>query len=188
MLGFPDVLKVQSCMTLFDIVSPNDIFAEVLDKFYEGKRCDKTVKRLGIRDEKSENAIKLSRLTITKEYSILLSDYNDMEIKMEPLVKAVFLLFLKHPEGIIFKHLPDYKQELIDIYNELRPQGLTMRSMQSIEDVTDPFQNSINEKCARIRAAFVDKFDSYLAKNYIITGERGEAKKISLPRDLVVWE
>lgn len=187
-LGFPDVLKVQSCMTLFDIVSPNDIFAEVLDKFYEGKRCEKTIKRLGIRDEKSENAIKLSRLTITKDFSILLSDYNDMEIKMEPLVKAVFLLFLKHPEGIIFKHLPDYKQELIDIYNELRPQGLTMRSMQSIEDVTDPFQNSINEKCARIRAAFVDKFDIYLAKNYIITGERGEAKKIALPRELVEWE
>lgn len=132
--------------------------------------------------------VKLSKLVITRKHEIILPDYNNMVIKMEPLVKAVFLLFLKHPEGIIFKHLPDYKQELIDIYNELRPQGLTMRSMQSIEDVTDPFQNSINEKCARIRAAFVDKFDIYLAKNYIITGERGEAKKITLPRDLVIWE
>lgn len=131
---------------------------------------------------------KLSRLVITKKYEIVLPDYNNMMIKMEPLVKAIFFLFLKHPEGIIFKHLPDYRQELIDIYNELRPLGLNSRSLQSIEDVTNPFLNSINEKCARIRAAFVDKFDEHLAKNYFITGERGEAKKIILPQDLVVWE
>ena len=40
-LGFPDNLKVRSCMTLFDLVAPNDIFSEVLNKYYEGKRCDK---------------------------------------------------------------------------------------------------------------------------------------------------
>ena len=131
---------------------------------------------------------RLSRLVITKKYDILLPDYNNMVIKMEPLVKAIFLLFLKHPEGIIFKHLPDYRQELIDIYKNLRPYGLNERSLQSIEDVTNPFLNSINEKCARIRAAFLKKFGEYLAKNYYITGERGEAKKIALPRDLVTWE
>ena len=130
----------------------------------------------------------LSKLVITKKKEILLPDYNNMVIKMEPLVKAIFFLFLKHPEGIIFKHLPDYRKELIDIYRELRPLGLNERSLQSIEDVTNPFLNSINEKCARIRAAFVNKFDNHLAKKYFITGERGEAKKIALPRDLVVWE
>ena len=130
----------------------------------------------------------LSRLVVTQDYRILLPDYNDIEVKMEPLVKAVYILFLRHPEGIVFKELPDYRQELIDIYNELRPLGLNSRSLQSIEDVTNPFLNSINEKCARIRAAFVDKFDEHLAKNYFITGERGEAKKIILPQDLVVWE
>ena len=131
---------------------------------------------------------KLSRLVITKKFEILLPDYNNISIKMEPLVKAIFFLFLKHPEGIIFKHLPDYRQELIDIYKNLRPLGLNKRSLQSIEDVTNPMLNSINEKCARIRAAFVKEFDPHLAKNYIVTGERGEAKRITLPRDLVVWE
>lgn len=120
---------------------------------------------------------KLSKLVITKQHEILLPDYNNMVIKMEPLVKAIFFLFLKHPEGIIFKHLPDYRQELIDIYKELRPLGMNNRSLQSIEDVTNPFLNSINEKCARIRAAFINKFDDHLAKNYYITGERGEAKR-----------
>ena len=131
---------------------------------------------------------KLSKLVITKKYEILLPDYNNMVIKMEPLVKAVYFLFLKHPEGIIFKHLPDYRQELINIYKDLRPLGLNQRSLQSIEDVTNPLLNSINEKCARIRGAFVGQFDNHLARHYYIDGMRGEAKKISLPRDLVVWE
>lgn len=130
----------------------------------------------------------LSKMVITKDYSILLPDYNDIEIKMEPLVKAVYLLFLRHPEGIVFKELSSYKEELLDIYNKLKPMGLNKRAVQSVEDVTNPLQNSINEKCARIRSAFIREFDESLAKNYFVTGERGEAKKISLPRDLVVWE
>ena len=131
---------------------------------------------------------RLSKLIITSDYRILLPDYNDMEIKMEPLVKAVYLLFLNHLEGIMFKHLPEYREELTRIYVKLRPTGLSDRALQSIEDVTNPLLNSINEKCARIRGAFVGQFDDHLARHYYIDGLRGKAKKIALPRDLVVWE
>lgn len=131
---------------------------------------------------------KLSRLIITKDLRIVLPDYNDMEIKMEPINKAVFLLFLRHPEGIVFKHLPDYRKELAELYQKIKPMGLNDRVIQSIEDVTNPLLNSINEKCARIRGAFISQFDESLAKHYYINGNRGEAKIIALPRDLVVWE
>ena len=127
-------------------------------------------------------------MTITKDHRIILPDYNNIEVKMEPLVKAVYFLFLKHPEGIVFKELADYREELLKVYKSLKPMGLSKRTIQSIEDVTNPLMNSINEKCARIRAAFVKEFDESLAKNYYIIGERGEAKRITLPRDLVVWE
>ncbi len=36
--GTPDWMKLNSCMTLFDNVSPNDIFNQVLRKFFNGKR------------------------------------------------------------------------------------------------------------------------------------------------------
>ena len=182
-----DVLKVRSCMTLFDMVSPNDIFKQVLDKYYDGKPCDKTIWRLGTREEKSKNAIKLSRLTIAKDGTILLADYQK-EVKMEPIVKAVYLLFLKHPEGIAFKYLPDYRKELTDLYQKIKPFGLTEKAIRSIEDVTNPLLNSINEKCSRVRAAFLPEVDSTLLEQYIVTGKSGEEKKITLPRDLVVWE
>ena len=131
---------------------------------------------------------KLSRLVITSDYRIFLPDYQNMEINMEPLVKAVYFLFLRHPEGLLFKELPDYRKELTEIYLQLKPNGLTDRVRKSIKDVTDPTLNSINEKCARIRAAFILQFDEYLAKNYYIDGLRGQPKKIALPRDLVIWE
>lgn len=130
----------------------------------------------------------MSRLVITKEYKIVLPDYNNMVIKMEPLVKAVYLLFLRYPEGLMFKELPDYREELTEIYLLLKPNGLTERVQKSIEDVTDPTKNSINEKCARIRGAFLEQFDNHLAKHYYINGLRAQPKKIALPRELVVWE
>lgn len=129
----------------------------------------------------------LLKLFISKNYKIFLGDERK-EVHMEPLVKAVYLLFLNHPEGIMFKHLPEYREELTKIYSEVRPWGLSDRALRSIEDVTNPMLNSINEKCARIRGAFVGQFDDHLARHYYIDGLRGEAKKIALPRDLVVWE
>lgn len=44
--GSPDHHKLKSCMTLFDIVCHNDIFEKVLDKFFFGKRCEKTIRLL----------------------------------------------------------------------------------------------------------------------------------------------
>jgi len=129
----------------------------------------------------------LLRLTVSRNYRIYLGEEHK-EIPLEPLTRSVYILFLKHPEGIPFKNLPDYRKELTKIYSEIRPSGLTDRAIQSIENVTNPLLNSINEKCTRIRSAFVKEFDEHLAKNYFITGERGEAKKITLPRNLVVWE
>lgn len=41
-----DAIKLRSCMTLFDAVSPNDIFGQVLDVFYEGKRDNKTLSKI----------------------------------------------------------------------------------------------------------------------------------------------
>ena len=129
----------------------------------------------------------LFQLTVSKNYRIFLGEKHT-EVCMEPLVKAVYLLFLKHPEGIVFKNLPDYRKELTYLYDKVRPWGLTERTLQSIEDVTNPTLNSINEKCARIKKAFLNVMQADLAEHYYIKGTRGEPKKIALPRDLVVWE
>ena len=42
--GEIDAIKVRSCMTMFDYLSPCDIFCEVLDSFYKSERCELTLK------------------------------------------------------------------------------------------------------------------------------------------------
>ncbi len=44
--GGIDSRKLKSSMTLFDIVAPDEIFVEVLDKFFQGRRCKRTLKKL----------------------------------------------------------------------------------------------------------------------------------------------
>lgn len=111
---------------------------------------------------------RLSRLKITADYRILLTDYNK-EIKMTPLPKAVFFFFLRHPEGVIFKHLIDYKDELLEIYKNLTVSEDEQKIKESIDSITDSTKNSINEKCSRIREAFIKEICEDLAENYFIT-------------------
>ena len=42
-LGGIDAMKVKSSMTLFDLIEPNGIYADVLNKFYKGERCRRTI-------------------------------------------------------------------------------------------------------------------------------------------------
>ena len=47
-LGYPDDLKLKSCMTLFFSVAPQiDIFEKVLEKFFAGEKDKKTLDLLG---------------------------------------------------------------------------------------------------------------------------------------------
>ena len=130
---------------------------------------------------------KLSRIHV-RYGRIFLPDYNNMEIQMPALSKAIYLLYLRHPEGIMFSYLPDYRSELLRLYELISGRESREDIRRSIDDVTDPTRNSINEKCSRIKQAFLREFDDSIARNYYITGERGETKKILLPREMVTWD
>lgn len=131
---------------------------------------------------------KLSRIVITKDNRIILQDFG-VEIHLKPLPKAIYLLFLRHPEGIRFKDLPDYTDELRTIYRGMKLRTEAPKKVEkSIIDVTDPLNHSIIEKCTTIRKEFKKAIGLAAAKHYIIVGKRGEIKRIVLDRNLVVWE
>ena len=46
--GELDAMKLRSSMTLFDAASPNNIFAQVLDVFFNGERDPMTLKLLAM--------------------------------------------------------------------------------------------------------------------------------------------
>ena len=128
---------------------------------------------------------KLSRMVVTDIGRIILPDYNEMEIEMRPTAKALYLLYLKYVDGIAFKDLPDYKDELMKIYAKVTNLSSGDAQREAIEALVDPLQNTINVACSRVKEAFVSRFNNDLADYYVISGKRGEAKKIKLNRGLV---
>lgn len=135
-----------------------------------------------------ETSRKLSRLKITVGYKIFLMDYDMKEVRMSPLPKALYLLFLRYPEGIMLKNIRDYRDDLTEIYLNISQRENMDDIRESIDNITDPFNNSINEKCSRIREAFLKVVAEDIAENYFITGKRAEPKVVKLDRELVVFE
>lgn len=108
---------------------------------------------------------------------------------MDTLTKSVFLLFLKHPEGIRYKDLCDHRSELESIYMSISGRSNLESMRKSIRDLTDSVtSNSINEKVSKAKKAFRDVVDERIAKFYYIDGKQGAAKSIALDRSLVIWE
>lgn len=144
---------------------------------------------------------KLSRLLITKDFRFVLQDYDRREIVMQPVHKAVYLLFLAHAEGIEFKNLSDYRDELMKYYVEVAPRSMDREQIaESVDRLTDPRDNAISEKCSRIKRTILELMDEYSASYYIINSHTTKhiagsqriwferLKVINLPRELVVWE
>lgn len=143
---------------------------------------------------------KLSRLLITKDYRFLLVDLGNKEIELQPVHKAVYLLFLAHPEGIEFKRLGEYREELTRYYMQTAKMMDKAKIMEGVDHLVNPLDNAINEKCSRIKKVFLEMMDEYMASYYIISGHTQKhiagssriwyerLKVIKLPRELVVSE
>ena len=142
----------------------------------------------------------LSRLLITKNFRFILMDHGNKEIELQPVHKAVYLLFLAHPEGIEFKQLSDYREELLGYYLKMSQSIDKQKVEESIDRLVNPLDNAINEKCSRIKNVFLSLMDEYSASYYIVSSHVRQPiasspriwyrrlKNIALPRNLVVWE
>ena len=128
---------------------------------------------------------KLSPIIITEDFRLLLPDYNNREIVLNPLPKALYFFYMRYPEGVLFKHLRDHRSELFDLYSLLSSSENLDRMNRSIDYLVDSTKNSVNVVCSRIKTAFAAEFQDRLASQYYITGAAGEPKRIALDRKLV---
>ena len=128
----------------------------------------------------------LSRVIIQKNGDVLLPEYN-RTIHLYPKEKALFFLYLRHPEGIALMDLIDYKKEIAHIYKHFCNQSDPEIINATIEQFFNDF-NDINVQRSRIKRAFLREFDDTLAEHYYITGKAGGTMRITIPRDMVEWQ
>lgn len=128
-----------------------------------------------------------SHLVITENtYSVLLPDW-DKEFHFTTQVKALYILFLNHPEGIRMKEIADYKKEFTHIYLQITTWSDVERLREIVDKLLDVCnRNALDAKksqCNRmIRETISDK---NLQKFYEIEVHSGEPHKINLDRSLV---
>ena len=130
---------------------------------------------------------KTSRLFISCEGNIYLTDRNNTEVKMPALCKALYIFFLLNEEGLSLNYLSDHKTELLNIYRRVSLYGDNELLLKAIDNLTDFVGSTLNSNLSRIRKAFQDILGDE-ASIYLIKGEKGGRKAIHLDRSLVVYE
>ena len=132
--------------------------------------------------------VKLSPIHITRAGKIFLSDYDNKEVKMPNVAKALYFLYLRHPEGLRYKEIADHKDELLHIYEIISGRDIPEEIEKSIDLLVDPYGNALNVNASRVKAAFRNVVSDRIARFYYISGAAGDVKKVPLDRDLVLWD
>jgi hypothetical protein len=118
---------------------------------------------------------------------LILPELGNAEIKLNPKEKTLYLFFLNHSEGVRLSHLCDHQRELEQLYSRFVRFGDSAGVREAIErlvDATDPNQHQV---LSRIKSKIMRAVGLKLAPQYLISGESGEPKKITLDREFVVY-
>lgn len=134
---------------------------------------------------RGESAI--SRLHVSKNGIITLTDMNDMEIKMPSLCRAIYILYLLHEEGIALNELSDHSEELLHIYSRISSYGDKNKLIEAIRNTVDVVGVTLNSNLSRIKRAIGLTLGNE-AGLYQIQGDRNAKKRINIDRKMVVFE
>ena len=126
-------------------------------------------------------------LYIDKEFNIRMGVADGQILQLRPLVKTLFILFLRHPEGILLKHRDDYRTELEEIYSTINPNTFMEDVKARVARLVDLEDNSFSEKASVLNARLKELLPDEIAGDYQIRGHNGCPRKIGLNPLLVHW-
>jgi hypothetical protein len=116
---------------------------------------------------------------------VYLTDLGDLEINLNPKERALYLLYLNHPEGITRSHLVDHKVELRSYYAMFSQQPSNDLIDEAIDRLTDVIDGNMDVIMSRIRRKFKQAVGEQQFEDYSIMGNPEGTHKIRLNRELV---
>lgn len=127
----------------------------------------------------------ISPLHFDSKFNISLPLYPQIRIELEPLPKAIYILFLRHPEGIVLKDIHMYEEELRSIYRAVSGRKNPSVTERIFKRVTNPTENQLHRSLTVIRKCFTSRLDYETAWNYIPAHNRAKAHSIPLDTTLI---
>lgn len=110
-----------------------------------------------------------------------------MQLRLNPAEKALYFLFLNHPEGILPDAVVGNRSELIRLYDRASRFG----DWKAPEDVVDTIcaedKNVLYSNISKIKSKFTHLLGERRASYYIIKKAEDGVYKISLPQEMVEW-
>jgi len=183
------ILKMRTgdiCSSCMEVVREQDVSRTFLNQIFQ--IYDEVSRFLKWR-ERAEFMHQPGRLEFRGAMQkIFLVDFGGLEIKLNPMQRALYILFMKHPEGIELTSIQDFREELEALYSRFSNVGDPKRIRESMDRLCDPSCEQINIQMSRIRRAFREALGEDMAAHYNI--ERSKALgnyqfTISLNRELV---
>ena len=197
-----DNLKSGDCQD-FLLIHIDHSPLNTLERFYrlndhlmrmpKGKRVDDKLSYTGVHKIIIDTILKfhsnegLSRLRITDKGRLLLVDRNNAEVKVQTIGRALYILYLRHEEGIALTELSDYRDELLEIYATISSYNDVERLRHTVDNLVDFVGTTINPLLSRIKKSFTALLGAQ-AKDYWIEGNVSGKKTVNLPRSLVIDE
>ena len=127
------------------------------------------------------------RLFINRDYVIRLGSWTGPEVRLRPLVKTVFIFFLKHPEGILLKERAEYEPELRSIYAIVAPNVSREDQEERIHRLVSLEDNSFSEKCSVLNASLERVVNPSIVEGYKVQGTNGSPRRIPISPLMVYW-
>jgi len=110
---------------------------------------------------------------------LVLPDAGNVKIKLTPMERTLYILFLRYPEGINADELWRYWDELCDIYGSQTVYDDLDLIEDAVEGICDEEKVTWYTNVSRIKRKITDKLGKRAAEQYIIRRYSGNIYKIS---------
>lgn len=129
---------------------------------------------------------KLMHIVVADDLRVSIPELGNLEVKMPTLSRVLYVFYLRHTEGVEFKFLSEYTEEIFALYRLTSNRIDDSKLRATVDSLVNPTENKINECVSRIKSAFLSIMDEYLARNYFLQYRMKEIRKEdSVDQDVV---
>lgn len=167
------------CLSYSEKNDSNRVYMNQLMQIMDGVRSN-----LMFRDRSKYLRTK-SRLEFREQnHYMFLTDLGDLQVNLNPKERALYLLYMRHPEGISRTNVVDYKNELKSYYKWLTNSSSSDQIKMAVDLLVDASDDNFIQVLSRIRRKFKQAVGHEQYKDYSIESNNG-IYQIAIDRELV---